>query len=114
MSRILWDTNSTTNGTSAKAVAVEYVASNGTTLQASVEREVIVSAGTIGSPKVLELSGVGNATYVLRLIFTGQCVDLTMACRILTAAGVQPVVNLSTVGENLAGVSHQYYGMKTN
>jgi len=95
VSRILWDTNSTTNGTSAKAVAVEYVASNGTTLQASVEREVIVSAGTIGSPKVLELSGVGNAT-------------------ILTAAGVQPVVNLSTVGENLADHVHNWVNSFTS
>ena len=29
-----------------------------------VGREVIVAAGAIGSPKVLELSGVGNSTYV--------------------------------------------------
>ena len=58
VSRILWGNN--TEGL-AKAVAVEYIANN-QTLTASVEKEVIVSAGSIGSPKILELSGVGNAT----------------------------------------------------
>jgi choline dehydrogenase-like flavoprotein len=48
---------------SIRATAVEYV-SNGQINQVSVGREVIVSAGTIGTPKVMELSGVGNATYV--------------------------------------------------
>ena len=58
-SRIIWG-----NGSAdlAQATAVEYITSNGTTVQVPVEKEVIVSAGTIGSAKFLELSGVGNAT----------------------------------------------------
>nr|OQO29516.1 hypothetical protein B0A51_02608 [Rachicladosporium sp. CCFEE 5018] len=46
------------------------------------KREVILSAGSIQSPQLLELSGVGNAT-------------------ILAAAGVKQLVNLPSVGENL-------------
>ncbi len=66
MTRILWDSNATATSTGSstlKAKAVEYVVNN-ETLVVNVTREVVVSAGTIGSPKVLELSGVGNTTYV--------------------------------------------------
>ncbi|VVO25622.1 GMC family oxidoreductase [Pseudomonas fluorescens] len=41
------------------AVGVEYSGTDGRTVRASARREVVVSAGTIGSPKVLMLSGVG-------------------------------------------------------
>ncbi|KZV82340.1 alcohol oxidase [Exidia glandulosa HHB12029] len=88
VTRILW------NGSQAGNVAmvaggVEYVDHSGTTNVVSVKREVIVSAGTLGSPKVLELSGVGNAT-------------------ILKAAGVKPVVSLPSVGENLSDHVHSW------
>ncbi|THH06520.1 hypothetical protein EW145_g4025 [Phellinidium pouzarii] len=81
VSRLLW--NSSTKNTLAHASGVEYITNNGSTFNVSANKEVIVSAGTIGSPKVLELSGVGNST-------------------ILKAAGVQQKVDLPTVGENLA------------
>ena len=45
-------------------------------------KEVILSAGSIGSPKILELSGIGNPD-------------------ILNKHGINPVVNLKNVGENL-------------
>jgi choline dehydrogenase-like flavoprotein len=54
--RITWD-----KATKGKAIGVEYI-QNGRRLTVSVGREVILAAGTIGSPKVLELSGVGNST----------------------------------------------------
>ncbi|ESK85928.1 glucose oxidase [Moniliophthora roreri MCA 2997] len=82
VTRILWAPN-TDNSSLLKATGVEYIA-NGEKITLEVTEEVILSAGTIGSPKVLELSGVGNST-------------------ILTAAGVEPVLDLPTVGENLAG-----------
>jgi choline dehydrogenase-like flavoprotein len=53
---------------------------NGTVINAS--KEVILSAGSIQSPQLLELSGIGNAS-------------------ILSAAGIKPLVDLSGVGENL-------------
>ncbi|KAH6654209.1 hypothetical protein BKA67DRAFT_564427 [Truncatella angustata] len=53
---------------------------DGTTITAT--KEVILSAGSIQSPQLLELSGVGNAT-------------------VLSSAGITPVVELPGVGENL-------------
>jgi choline dehydrogenase-like flavoprotein len=46
-----------------------------------VRKDVIVSAGSVQSPHILELSGIGNKT-------------------ILEAAGVQSVIDLPGVGEN--------------
>jgi choline dehydrogenase-like flavoprotein len=57
VSRILW---SKTSG-KLTASGVEYIVNN-QTQTVSLSKEVILSAGTIGSPKVLELSGVGNST----------------------------------------------------
>ena len=52
------------SGSSAllKARAVEFITPDGQTIEINVGKEVILSAGAIGSPKVLELSGVGNST----------------------------------------------------
>ncbi|KAG7091539.1 hypothetical protein E1B28_010568 [Marasmius oreades] len=93
VSRILWFGG---NGSSLEASGVEYYLDGQTVpLVANVSREVIVSAGTIGSPKVLELSGVGNST-------------------ILKAAGVNPVLEHPTVGENLADHVHSWANAFTN
>ncbi len=45
-------------------------------------RQVVLSAGAIGSPQILELSGIGDA---------GRLMDL----------GIEPVLNVPEVGENL-------------
>jgi choline dehydrogenase-like flavoprotein len=58
VSRIIWSNTSLVKGLAA---AVEYI-QDGQTHQVTIEKEVILSAGTIGSPKILELSGVGNET----------------------------------------------------
>ncbi|KIJ41961.1 GMC oxidoreductase [Sphaerobolus stellatus SS14] len=79
--RIIWANN--TKAGKIIASGVEFLQGGQTTV-ISVEREVVLSAGTIGTPKVLELSGVGNST-------------------ILSAAGVKTVLALPTVGENLIG-----------
>ncbi|KAF8212664.1 alcohol oxidase [Mycena galopus ATCC 62051] len=86
VSRILWANGSGSNNLTA--TGVEYVLNN-ETLTINASQEVILSAGTIGSPKVLELSGVGNST-------------------ILKAAGVAPVLDLPTVGENFADHVHSW------
>ncbi|KAJ7036714.1 alcohol oxidase [Mycena alexandri] len=85
VSRILWADQRSGKLT---ASGVEYIVNNRTET-IGLSKEVIVSAGTIGSPKVLELSGIGNST-------------------ILKAAGVTPVLNLPTVGENFAGAPSRY------
>ncbi|KAJ7592206.1 alcohol oxidase, partial [Mycena floridula] len=91
VTRIIWA--NTTTGL-LRAVSVEYI-SNNVVKTVSLEKEVVVSAGTIGSPKVLELSGVGNST-------------------ILAAAGVKTVLNRPTVGENLADHVHSWANSFTN
>ncbi len=53
---------------------------NGTFISAS--QEVILSAGSFGSPALLELSGIGNKT-------------------VLGSAGILQLIDLPTVGENL-------------
>jgi choline dehydrogenase len=60
---------------------VEYVR-GGQTHVARAEREVLLSAGTVQSPQILQLSGIGDPDA-------------------LTAAGVAPVHALKGVGENL-------------
>ncbi|NML19082.1 choline dehydrogenase [Azohydromonas caseinilytica] len=64
-----------------RAVGVAYL-QGGQAHEARARREVIVSNGAIASPQLLLRSGVGNADE-------------------LRAMGIQPVVNLRGVGENL-------------
>jgi choline dehydrogenase len=63
------------------AVGVEYW-QEGTLHQVRVNQEVILSAGTFDSPKLLLLSGIGDAAY-------------------LQAMGIAVVANLPGVGQNL-------------
>jgi choline dehydrogenase len=64
-----------------RAVGVQY-SMDGHILQANSEREVILSAGTVGSPKLLMLSGIGPAEHLAEM-------------------GVRVAVDLPGVGENL-------------
>ncbi|KAK7458691.1 hypothetical protein VKT23_009690 [Stygiomarasmius scandens] len=95
VTRIIW--NGSKHNSRIIASSVEYIDAFNKTQQVNIsnEGEVIISAGTIGSPKVLELSGVGNTT-------------------ILRAAGVQPILDLPTVGENLADHVHSWANAFTN
>ncbi|KAJ5159868.1 uncharacterized protein N7482_006872 [Penicillium canariense] len=70
------------DGDAATADGVEVTLANGTTIVVKASREVIVAAGALKSPVLLELSGIGNPD-------------------ILSKYGIQTKVNLSTVGENL-------------
>ncbi|KAJ7823795.1 alcohol oxidase [Mycena olivaceomarginata] len=92
VSRILWAKGS--GSSKLTATGVEYLVNNQTNT-VGVSKEVILSAGTIGSPKVLELSGVGNST-------------------ILKSAGITPVLDLPTVGENFADHVHSWANAFTN
>ncbi|RCW63217.1 GMC family oxidoreductase [Pseudorhodoferax soli] len=49
------------------AVGVEYFLPDGSVARASARREVILCAGAVRSPQILELSGVGNADWLSRL-----------------------------------------------
>ena len=65
-----------------KVVGVEY-GHHGKLQQAYADREVILSAGPYKSPQILMLSGIGPADH-------------------LSALGIEPVVDLPGVGENLS------------
>lgn len=78
--KITWA--SANNGSSATADGVEITSSDGTTSVVKATKEVILSAGALVSPLLLELSGVGNPS-------------------VLSAYGIDTVVDLPTVGENL-------------
>lgn len=64
-----------------RATGVEYRI-GGERLVASADREVVLSAGTVQSPQILELSGVGNAEHLHKL-------------------GIPVVAHLPGVGENV-------------
>jgi choline dehydrogenase-like flavoprotein len=68
-------------GGEAKATGIEFC-SNGKSYSAKANKEVIVSGGTINSPQLLELSGIGSSA-------------------VLQKAGVDVVVDNPNVGENL-------------
>ncbi|WP_181703779.1 GMC family oxidoreductase [Chthonobacter albigriseus] len=66
-----------------RAVGVEYaLEGSGQKLVARADREVIVTAGAIGSPRLLMLSGIGPADH-------------------LRSVGIEPVHDLPGVGSNL-------------
>ena len=54
--RILWDADDKT-----KAVGVECVGPSGSVTRVMAEKEVILCLGAIGSPQILQVSGVGDA-----------------------------------------------------
>ncbi|MDB5411641.1 MAG: glucose-methanol-choline oxidoreductase [Rhodospirillales bacterium] len=64
-----------------RAVAVEY-RQNGELRTANADREIVLSGGTYNSPQLLMLSGIGAADE-------------------LKSLGIQPVVDLPSVGQNL-------------
>lgn len=63
-----------------RASGVTYVV-GGQTYTAMMSKDVIVSAGAIQSPQILELSGIGNKT-------------------LLESVGIQSKIDLPAVGEN--------------
>jgi choline dehydrogenase len=75
-----------------KAVGVEYRRKN-TLHQVRAEKEVILSAGSIGSPHILQLSGIGNA-------------------EVLRNAGVEVQHELPGVGQNLQDHLEFYFQFK--
>lgn len=69
------------NSGDAKATGVSFIV-DGTTHSVKANKEVIICGGTINSPQILELSGIGSSS-------------------VLSNAGIQVVVDNPGVGENL-------------
>lgn len=74
--------NMTGEGSQRTASGVECRRGNGQTVSVKARKEVILSAGVIGTPRLLELSGIGDPD-------------------VLDNAGVRTQVALSGVGKNL-------------
>lgn len=87
--KILLDDGSKDSG-DLVAIGVKY-SQNSSSKTMRAQKEVILSAGAIGSPKILELSGIGNA-------------------EILASHGVPVNLNNSNVGENLQDHATAYMG----
>ncbi|WP_076407668.1 choline dehydrogenase [Shewanella sp. UCD-KL12] len=79
-------------GEKKKAVGVHFER-KGKQIEVSANKEVILSAGSIGSPHILQLSGVGEA-------------------QTLAAAGIAQVHELPGVGENLQDHLEFYFQFK--
>ncbi|KAH7904743.1 glucose-methanol-choline oxidoreductase, partial [Hygrophoropsis aurantiaca] len=79
VSRIIFDSHAISTGLKASGV-VFFSGESQYTVNAT--REIILSAGVLKTPQLLELSGIGNAT-------------------LLEQVGVTPLINLPGVGENL-------------
>lgn len=78
------------SGENAVAKGVQYIAKDGTSQIVHARKEVIISAGAINSPRLLELSGIGGAKLLQRL-------------------GVDVIVDSPHVGENLQ--NHVFTGV---
>lgn len=77
--RINWASSKT--GGNVVASGVTFT-SGGQEYTVTAKKEVIISGGTVNTPQILELSGIG-------------------AQAVLSKAGVKQVVDLANVGENL-------------
>ena len=74
-------------GDSLRATGIEYTTADGTSHSATAAKEVVLSAGAVGSPQLLMVSGVGASDE-------------------LSAVGVEPVHDLPAVGKHLKDHLH--------
>ena len=83
VTRLLFNTTSSSPAGNLSASAIEYTPDGGKTrLNVTVNKEVIMAAGSIGSPSILQHSGIGPRD-------------------VLTAAGVHVLSELPGVGQHL-------------
>ncbi|KAI0603127.1 glucose oxidase [Biscogniauxia sp. FL1348] len=81
VTRLIW-VNTTASSTDAIAEGVEYITPDGQVVKINATKEIILSAGTLRSPLILERSGVGNT-------------------QILGKLGIETKIELPGVGEYL-------------
>ena len=74
-------------GDSLRVTGVEYHDADGATQTVAANKEVLVSAGAVGSPQLLMVSGIGDSAE-------------------LSAVGVDPVHNLPAVGKHMKDHLH--------
>lgn len=55
------------DNSTGEATGVEFIVRNATATTAKVRKEIILSAGSVGTPQILQLSGIGAEKYLRRL-----------------------------------------------
>ncbi|KAK9441554.1 glucose oxidase [Metarhizium brunneum] len=93
VSKLLWKDTNAASG--AEAAGVEYLGPDGKRRIAKARKEVIISAGALRTPLVLEHSGIGNPN-------------------LLKQKGVKVVVDLPAVGENMIDQALSSFFYTTN
>ncbi|KAI0310913.1 GMC oxidoreductase-domain-containing protein [Amylostereum chailletii] len=88
VTKILFKDGSTAPHT---ATGIEFGTQGGALRKAYARREVIVAAGALATPALLQLSGIGDAAH-------------------LSSLGIQPIVDLKTVGRNLQEQTANTFG----
>ncbi|KAI4597985.1 hypothetical protein KJ359_003793 [Pestalotiopsis sp. 9143b] len=83
--KLVWSAANSSSGATAEGVSVTSLSGEAKTIKAA--KEIILSGGALSSPKLLELSGIGNPS-------------------ILEQYGIDVVVDLPTVGENMQDQSN--------
>lgn len=81
-SRVLWKNDGQSSVTGVEASGIQYTAPDGKTRTIKASKEVILSAGALRSPLILERSGIGNPQF-------------------LKSKGIKVVVESPGVGENM-------------
>ncbi|ROV92776.1 hypothetical protein VMCG_09088 [Cytospora schulzeri] len=81
VTRILFDHDRDIEG-NLRATGIQYISNDDRVKTITASKEVIVAAGAINSPKLLELSGIGDR-------------------RLLEPLGITPLIDNPSVGENL-------------
>lgn len=90
VTRILLEKASSAGDGNVSAKGVQFITKGGPSQTIGIRKEVIISAGTFNSPRILELSGIGGADLLQRL-------------------GIDIVIDNPHVGENLQ--NHVFTGL---
>ncbi|KAJ4391528.1 hypothetical protein N0V93_005146 [Gnomoniopsis smithogilvyi] len=83
------------------ASGVEFVDANNKSVAIQAGKEVILSTGSLRTPGILEASGVGNPRQVFGSVASNRACLLTAVTSVLSELGIDIVVDLPGVGENL-------------
>ena len=120
VSRVLWEEDDSKRRPRDEdlvvASGVEFLTGDGEKVVLNANKEVILSAGAIRTPQVLESSGVGNPRFGAEIPPITKprenvLTDVTfLEIRILKSLGIETKVDLPSVGENVGEQANHVIG----